>query len=107
MDDDLKPSAGPQWEREVLEKLAFSVLREQQSARRARNAWRIVWLLLLAFGIWFFWIKNPAVTAPSIPHTAVIEVKGEIGGEGESNASNVIDSLRAASTMWVPKRWCW
>ena len=96
MDDESKSAASPHWEREVLEKLAFSMLREQQAARRARNVWRAIWLALFVFGVWFFWVKNPAVTAPSVPHTAVIEIKGEIGGEGESNASSVIDSLRAA-----------
>ncbi len=96
MDEDSTARQPSGWEREVLEKLAFSLLAEQRAARRDRAIWRAVWLAFIVFLGWFFWFKNPSAAAPSAPHTAVIEIKGEIGGEGESTAANVIDSLRVA-----------
>jgi protease-4 len=84
------------WEREMLEKLAFAMLAEQKAARRWKTFWRMVWAVLLALAIWAGWSKTPSASAPSTPHTAVIELRGEIGAEGEVNALTTIDSLRSA-----------
>jgi protease-4 len=84
------------WEREMLEKLAFAMLAEQKAARRWKTFWRIVWAVLIALAIWAGWSKTPSASAPSTPHTAVIELRGEIGVEGEVNALTTIDSLRSA-----------
>lgn len=84
------------WEREVLEKLAFAMLAEQKAARRWKTFWRMVWAALIALAIWAGWSKTPSASAPSSPHTAVIELRGEIGAEGEVTALSTIDSLRSA-----------
>lgn len=84
------------WEREVLEKLAFAMLAEQKAARRWKTFWRMVWAVLIALAIWAGWSKTPSASAPSSPHTAVIELRGEIGAEGEVTALSTIDSLRSA-----------
>ena len=95
-DDKTESPHAPMWEREVLEKLAFAMLAEQKSARRWKTFWRAAWATLIAVAIWAGWTKTPSVSAPSTPHTAVIDLKGEIGAEGEVNALSTIDSLRSA-----------
>lgn len=86
----------PSWERQTLEKLAFAMVAEQQLARRWKSAWRVVWLVLFGAAIWFAMERTPSSTPSALPHTAVIDIKGEIGAEGEASATNIIDSLRAA-----------
>lgn len=84
------------WERETLEKLAFASLREQRAARRWKVALRLLWLaFLVALVVW--WMRE--VHAPQIasrPHTAVIEVRGEIAADAEANAPSLIAALQAA-----------
>ena len=85
-----------QWERQTLEKLAFSALQEQ---KRSRN-WGIffktltfVYLFALLF-IAMDWI-GPGSTVTG-NHTALIDIQGEIGAEGEVTADNTISSLQTA-----------
>ncbi|OIQ80664.1 putative signal peptide peptidase SppA [mine drainage metagenome] len=83
------------WERQAIEKLAFSALQEQ---RRGRH-WSIffktlgfVYLFALLF-IGLDWI-GPTKSIGS--HTALIDIQGEIGAEGQVTADNTISSLQAA-----------
>lgn len=83
------------WERQALEKLAFSALQEQ---RRARH-WGIffktlgfVYLFALLF-IALDWI-GPSKNLGS--HTALIDIQGEIGVEGQVTADNTLTSLQTA-----------
>lgn len=93
--DELKPS-DPTWERQTLEKLAFAMVAEQQAARRWKTVWRLVWLLVVGAGVWLAMESAPSSTPTTLPHTALIDIKGEIGAEGDASSANVIDSLRAA-----------
>ena len=89
-------NAVPGWERATLEKLAFASLTEQRLARRWRNFVRLAWL---GFFIALVWIglKESAGTADvSAPHTAVVEIKGEIADGGEASAELVLSSVRTA-----------
>jgi protease-4 len=92
------PASGghPSWERETLEKLAFAVLNEQRIERRWRIFWRFAWLAAAVALLWVGLAKNPVGTAPSTPHTAVIDIKGEIAAESDASALNIMDSLRSA-----------
>ena len=85
----------PGWERDVLERLAFAHLREQRAARRWRIFWRFVWLALLGLGFWVLG-RDPAVTAPSGPHTAVVDIKGAIAPGADASAEFVIAAMRSA-----------
>ena len=84
------------WERQTLEKLAFSALQEQ---RRSRN-WGIFFktlTLLYLFALLFLalnWIGPGSGAIGS--HTALIDINGEIGVGAEVNADNTRSSLRAA-----------
>lgn len=85
-----------EWERQTLEKLAFSALQEQ---KRGRN-WSIffktltfVYLFMLLF-IGMEWIGPIGSSIGN--HTALIDLKGEIGDGGAVDADSTISSLAAA-----------
>ncbi len=90
------PSNEMGWERKTLEKLAFSMLEEQRLARRWKMFWRFVWLAVAGVVIWMGVAKTPSASAPTTPHTAMIEIKGEIGAGVDASALNILDSLRSA-----------
>ena len=86
----------PGWERETLEKLAFATLREQRAARRWKVLLRLLWLGFLCAVLWVVVRDVAPPTVPSSPHTAVVEVRGEIGADAEANAQAIVSSLRNA-----------
>lgn len=99
--DNLTPASSPSrqevgWERETLEKLVFETLREQRAARRWKMFFRLTWLAIIGLVLWL-WFKQAEMSgAVSAPHTALIEVKGEIASGAEASADNVLSSVRAA-----------
>ena len=105
MNDDLvgTPSPGATghrsdvgWERATLEKLAFAALAEQRAARRWTVFWRLMWLLLAGAVLWMVLRSDAGVASVSTPHTALIEIRGEIAAGAEASADNVVTSLNAA-----------
>ena len=84
------------WERQTIEKLAFSSLQE---ARRARH-WSVFFKTLTfvyLFALLFLAMEWIGPSSASLgPHTALIDINGEIGVTAEVNADNTLASLRAA-----------
>ena len=93
---DMALQDGPTWERATLEKLLFANLHEQRLARRWRTFVRLAWLLFFATLGWLVFSEGVANQNVSTPHTAVIEIKGEIASGAEASAELVVDSVRAA-----------
>ena len=94
---DASPSgAQPGWERATLEKLAFAALEEQRSSRRWRNFFRITWLGLIGLLVWIAMHRGRPSTDVTSPHTALVEIKGEIASGGEASADVVLTAVRAA-----------
>ena len=93
--DPLKP---PVTDREptVLEQLAFASLREQQAARRWRVGLRLAWLIFLVVMAWQLMSYNAPTSNPSLPHTAMVTIRGEIGPESDASAENVMSAMRSA-----------
>lgn len=84
------------WARETLEKLAFANLKEQQSERRWKRAFRLAWLGIFLVLLWqIFSLSSPA-TSPSFPHTALVTIVGEIAPDAEASAENVMSAMRTA-----------
>ena len=86
----------PGWERATLEKLAFASLDEQKARRRWKT---FVWLAWLAFFMFLAWsvLGRAGVSKDaSSPHTAVVEIKGEIASGAEASADLINASMRAA-----------
>lgn len=87
---------GVPWERSVIEKLLLAQIQEQRAARRWKLFWRFTWLLLIGAIIWLGATQTDTPTAVSTPHTAVVEVRGEISSESEASAEYVMAALRSA-----------
>lgn len=96
--EDPKAQASPagKWEREVLEKLVLATLAEQRAARRWRIFWRLLWLVIIAGAVWAVSTRDLTGVAKSSPHTAVINIKGEIAADAQTSADAVIASMRSA-----------
>ena len=84
------------WERSAIEKLLLANVREQRAARRWRVFYRLLWLGFFIALAWVILHRNSAGGDVSGPHTAVVEIKGEIGPDTEASAEFVGDALRAA-----------
>ena len=79
-----------------LERVAMEMLRQQKSERRWRLFFRLAWLGLVAVVLWAGLAQQGPGTAPSAPHTALVEVRGEIGLEEEANAEDLVGALKHA-----------
>ena len=75
------------WEREVLEKLVLATVREQRAARRWRIFWRLLWLGIVGALIWNFSAREIGGGVRSSPHTAGVDIKGEIAAQAPSRPS--------------------
>lgn len=90
------PSASVPWERGVIEKLLLAQIHEQRAARRWKLFWRFTWLFLIGAVVWLGAMQADTTAAVSAPHTAVVEVRGEISAESQASAEYVIAALRSA-----------
>lgn len=90
------PSSAPGWERATLEKLAFAALNEQKATRRWKTFVRLSWLLFFVALVWMALHRGSPATDASVPHTAVIEIKGEIAAGADASAEFVNAALRTA-----------
>ena len=84
------------WEREAIEKLLLADVRERRAARRWRMFKTLVWMLLFAALIWVLFAQGLSTASTSVPHTAMVSIKGEIADKGESSAEYVLPALRSA-----------
>lgn len=80
----------------VVEQFAKEYLRDRRNDRRWRIFFRLSWL---AFFVGVAWILSSArlhTTAPSTPHTALVEVRGEIAADTEASAENLVGAIKSA-----------
>lgn len=94
-----KPTASQSgWERDVIEKLAFAALTEQKRTRRWNIFFKLLlFLYLLVLGGLALYPKfKTDIISVGEGHTAVIDITGMIAEDKQSNAENIIDSLREA-----------
>ncbi|HKX44078.1 MAG TPA: signal peptide peptidase SppA [Burkholderiaceae bacterium] len=80
----------------LAEQFARAYLMDRRSERRWRVFFRLSWLLLviaIAYGVFAARTKT---AAPSGPHTALIEVRGEIAEGVEASAENLVSGIKSA-----------
>ena len=101
--NDYTPQTGPNsdtsWERATLEKLVLAQVNEAKASRRWRMVKSIVWLALLGLFVYALMMGSPEknkVAALSAPHTALINIHGEISADAEASSENLLPSLRKA-----------
>ena len=93
---DKAPALAAGWERATLEKLAFASLEEQKSSRRWKAFVRLSWLGFFIALVWLVMHRGSAPNSVSSPHTAVVEIRGEISEGSDASAEFVNSALRAA-----------
>jgi protease IV len=80
----------------TLERLAAGIVLHQRSERRWRNFFRACWFgLALAIAFALFAMRGGPV-ATSTPHTALIEIRGEIAPDTEAGAEALLGALKQA-----------
>ena len=80
----------------ALERVATELLQQRQSERRWRVFFRLAWLGVTGAVLWLGFAHRMAPTAPSTPHTALVEVRGEIGADNEASAEALVSALKGA-----------
>jgi protease-4 len=93
---DKAPALEAGWERATLEKLAFASLEEQKSSRRWKTFVRLAWLGFFIALVWLAMHRGSAPNSVTSPHTAVVEIRGEISEGSDASAEFVNSALRAA-----------
>jgi protease-4 len=79
-----------------LERLAGEFLRERQRERRWRVIFRLAWFGLVLAIVAALFVERGPVAAPTTPHTALVEVSGEIAAGTEASAELLVTALRDA-----------
>ena len=79
-----------------LEGLARELLQDRRSERRWRVFFRLAWLGLVIMVAWALLSQRGHNSPPTGPHTALVEVRGEIAADSEASAEQLIAGLRAA-----------
>jgi protease-4 len=85
----------PAWQA-VLEQFARDYLKDRRSERRWRIFFRLAWFLLVLLVVLAVIESGPRAGVPTGPHTALIEIRGDIDVDGEASAENLVPGLRGA-----------
>jgi len=72
------------------------LLRERRAERRWRVFFKLAWLLLFALIVWAVFVSRSHTGSTSGPHTALIEVRGEIAADSEASAENLVAAIKGA-----------
>ena len=80
----------------LVEQFAREYLKERRAERRWRIFFRLMWLFLLLAVVYALLASPWQVGAVNGPHTALIEVRGEIDAGAEASAENLLPGLRSA-----------
>jgi protease IV len=90
------PAAAASGMERTLEQLGRELLSERRTDRRWRLFFRLAWLGLFAVLAWGLLSQHNHASAPSGPHTALVEVSGEIALDTEANAESLVGALKTA-----------
>ena len=81
----------------VLAQVTGELMRDRRNERRWRLFGRLAWFLLALAVVWgLVSAQRGKASAPNGPHTALVEVRGEIASEGDASAENIVSALRSA-----------
>jgi protease-4 len=89
------PAAAGPWD-EVMANIARDYLKDRRSERRWRVFFRLAWLGLFIAVFWAVLSARNVAATPSGPHTALVEVRGEIAEGTEASAEVLVAALKAA-----------
>ncbi|MDO8706089.1 MAG: S49 family peptidase [Sulfuricaulis sp.] len=86
----------PNWEHDLLQRLAFASLTEQRRARRWKIFFRFFFAGYLVLILVLAQSDNWGGKSLASRYTALVDLEGEISANSIANADNVISGLRAA-----------
>ncbi len=81
---------------QTLALFARDYLADRRAERRWRVSFRLMWLTLFAFAFWLLLTARDHSATPSGPHTALVEVRGEIAEDTEASAEVLVAALKSA-----------
>ena len=80
-----------------LAQVTGELMRDRRTERRWRLFGRAAWFLLALAVIWgLVTSQRGKASTPNGPHTALVDVRGEIASEDSASAENIISALRSA-----------
>jgi protease-4 len=79
-----------------LNDIARELIRERRAERRWRIFFRLAWMALLAVLLLVMVLPVGRSVAPNVPHTALVEIRGEIALGTDASAEALNESLRHA-----------
>ena len=80
----------------ALHQVATELLRQRHSDRRWRNFFRLAWLVLAAVVLWSLLSRAHVPTASGAPHTALVDLRGEISADSPASAETLMAALTSA-----------
>lgn len=80
----------------ALARAVRELVQDRRSERNWRIFFRLAWLALAAIVLWVLLSRAAPPTAVSTPHTALVEVRGEIALDAEASAERLVSALKEA-----------
>jgi len=81
---------------QLIAQFARDYLQDRRSERRWKLFNRLFLLGLAVLAFWSFWSQNHHMSTPTTPHTALVEVRGEIAADTEASAELMLSALKTA-----------
>ncbi|MDB5821152.1 MAG: peptidase [Rhizobacter sp.] len=80
----------------MAEQFARDYLKDRRAERRWRTFYRLMWLAVLLLVGFMVWASRTHASAPTGPHTALVEIRGEISSDSEASAENIVAAVKTA-----------
>ena len=81
----------------VLAQVTGELMRDRRNERRWRLFSRLAWFLFAVAVVWgLVSAQRGKTNTPNGPHTALVDIRGEIASEGDASAETIVSALRSA-----------
>jgi len=94
-DKDIRNNA-PEWQQDLINRLALASLKEQRTARRWSIFFKLLMFVYLAVLLYLYSPSLELEPGAESKHTAMVELKGVIAADKEASADNIVEGLRNA-----------
>lgn len=91
-----KPAASHSGFEPLMAQFARDYLADRRNERRWRVFFRLAWLGLIGAVLWLLFVEQRPGTPPLTPHTALVEVRGEIAVDSEASAELLLSGMKSA-----------
>ena len=80
----------------ALERAVRDLIQDRRTERNWRIFFRLAWLALVIAVVWVLLERAGPMAPVSTPHTALVEIRGEIAPDTEASADRLVSSLKDA-----------